>query len=120
MVTSRVGNPFFFTGRRLDVIDKKDAGTPHHFADDYAGLQLLAYTKTFNAAQLPHEHLAGNSNWALKCLIGHCGLTIDWGGWGKPTAVDNPPCKTYKNDVYVPGPGISFCGRRCVEWYTCP
>jgi len=43
MVVSRVGNPFFFTGRRLDVIDKQDAGTPHHFTDDYAGLQLYDY-----------------------------------------------------------------------------
>jgi len=43
MVVSRVGNPFFFTGRRLDVMDKQDAGTPHHFTDDYAGLQLYDY-----------------------------------------------------------------------------
>jgi len=43
MVASRVGNPFFFTGRRLDVLDKQDAGTPHHFTDDYAGLQLYDY-----------------------------------------------------------------------------
>jgi len=43
MVTSRVGNPFFFTGRRLDVMDKQTAGTPHHFTDDYAGLELYDY-----------------------------------------------------------------------------
>jgi len=43
MVVSRVGNSFFFTGRRLDVIDKQDASTPHHFTDDYAGLQLYDY-----------------------------------------------------------------------------
>ncbi len=43
MVVSRVGNPFFFTGRRLDVLDKQDAGTPHHFTDDYAGLQVYDY-----------------------------------------------------------------------------
>jgi RHS repeat-associated protein len=43
MVTSRVGNPCFFTGRRLDVIDKQDAGTPHHSTDDHAGLQLYDY-----------------------------------------------------------------------------
>jgi len=43
MVVSRVGNPFFFTGRRLDVMDKQTAGTPHHFTDDCAGLQLYDY-----------------------------------------------------------------------------
>jgi len=43
MVVGRVGNPFFFTGRRLDVFDKQDAGTPHHFTDDHAGLQLYDY-----------------------------------------------------------------------------
>ncbi len=43
MATSRLGNPFFFTGRRLDVIEKQDAGTPHHFTDDYAELQLYDY-----------------------------------------------------------------------------
>jgi len=47
MVVGRVGNPFFFTGRRLDVFDKQDAGTPHHFTDDYAGLQLYDYRARF-------------------------------------------------------------------------
>jgi len=43
MVVSRIGNPYFFTGRRLDVIDIQNAGTPHHFTDDYAGLQIYDY-----------------------------------------------------------------------------
>jgi RHS repeat-associated protein len=43
MVVSRVGNAYFFTGRRLDVIDIQNAGTPHHFTDDYAGLQLFDF-----------------------------------------------------------------------------
>jgi RHS repeat-associated protein len=45
MPTSRVGNPYFFTGRRLDVFDIHDAGTPHHFTDDYAGLTLYDYPR---------------------------------------------------------------------------
>jgi len=40
MVTSRVGNPYFFTGRRLDVLDISDNGTPHRFTDDVAGLAI--------------------------------------------------------------------------------
>jgi len=41
----------FFTGRRLDVLDKQDAGTPHHFTDDYAGLTLYDYrARTYDPA----------------------------------------------------------------------
>ncbi len=45
MVVSRIGNSYFFTGRRLDVIDIQTAGTPHHFTDDYAGLQVYDYRR---------------------------------------------------------------------------
>ncbi|MBN1342777.1 MAG: hypothetical protein JXQ73_08875, partial [Phycisphaerae bacterium] len=43
MVKSRAGNPYFFTGRRLDVLDIDDNGTPNHFTDDRAGLQIYYY-----------------------------------------------------------------------------
>jgi len=43
MVTSRVGNPYFFTGRLLDVFDIRDGGTPYRFTDDYAALTFYDY-----------------------------------------------------------------------------
>ena len=42
-VISRAANPYFFTGRRLDVYDIQDANTPNHFTDDKAGLVLYYY-----------------------------------------------------------------------------
>jgi RHS repeat-associated protein len=43
MPTSRVGNPYFFTGRPLDVFDIHNSGSPYHFTDDRAGLTLYDY-----------------------------------------------------------------------------
>jgi len=43
MSASRVANPYFFTGRRLDLLDIDDANTPNHFADDTARLPLYYY-----------------------------------------------------------------------------
>jgi YD repeat-containing protein len=51
MPVSRVGNPYFFTGRRLDVFDIHNAGTPHHFTDDYAGLTIYDFRRRID---LPH------------------------------------------------------------------
>ncbi|MBN1345109.1 MAG: hypothetical protein JXQ73_20610, partial [Phycisphaerae bacterium] len=43
MVTSRAKNPYYFTGRRLDVLDITDPNTPNHPTDDHAGLQIYDY-----------------------------------------------------------------------------
>jgi len=43
MPASRVANPYFFTGRRLDLLDIDDANTPNHFTDDTARLPLYHY-----------------------------------------------------------------------------
>jgi len=43
MVESRVGNPYFFTGRELDLFDFSDANTPQHFTDDVYRLQLYHF-----------------------------------------------------------------------------
>jgi len=43
MPASRVSNPYFFTGRRLDLLDLDDANTPNHFTDDTARLPLYHY-----------------------------------------------------------------------------
>jgi hypothetical protein len=50
MVMSRVGNPYLFTARRLDIFDIHNAGTPQHFTDDYAGLTFYDFRARF---QLP-------------------------------------------------------------------
>jgi len=43
MPASRVANPYFFTGRRLDLLDIDDANTPNHFTDDTPRLPLYHY-----------------------------------------------------------------------------
>jgi len=43
MAQSRVGNPYFFTGRELDLFDFSDANTPQHFTDDVYRLQLYHF-----------------------------------------------------------------------------
>jgi len=49
MAQSRVGNPYFFTGRELDLFDFSDANTPQHFTDDAYRLQLYNYrTRTMD------------------------------------------------------------------------
>ena len=45
MPASRVANPYFFTGRRLDLLDVDDANTPNHFTDDTARLPLYYYRR---------------------------------------------------------------------------
>jgi len=47
MAQSRVGNPYFFTGRELDLFDFSDANTPQHFTDDVYRLQLYHYRARF-------------------------------------------------------------------------
>jgi RHS repeat-associated protein len=52
MATSRTGNPYFFTGRHLDILNVHDANTPHHLTDDYGGLTLYDYRRrTLDPAQ---------------------------------------------------------------------
>ena len=86
---------------------------------------LLGYIPKFNAPKMPREHLHGNSNWALNCLVSHCGLNLGWGEGGamnKPIGYDSPPCKKYGwVSVSCPGPGCSGASVYvCVAYYACP
>jgi len=79
---------------------------------------LRDYIRVFNDAELPRGDLAGNSNWALHCLVSHCNIEIDWGDWGPPVGYYSPPCKEWET-VFRTGPHSSVY-RRCVKWYACP
>ena len=77
---------------------------------------LRGYPATFSAPRVPRGTLAGNSNWALNCMVNNCGVgPIDWGSWKVPDGYYTRPCKKSESRSLW---GHSFCV--CVEWWTCP
>jgi len=94
MVVGRVGNPFFFTGRRLDLFDKQDAGTPHHFTDDYAGLQLYDYRAR------AYDPVVGRFGQRLGSGLQPARNSYSLGGTGSPTELRDASDRDVVADRY--------------------
>ncbi len=76
---------------------------------------LRAQVARWNALAIPRTNTGMNSNWSLRCLLGRCNMTINWGAFGEPVGYNAQCCAQWEQS-----PSMMCPGGTCVRYERCP
>ncbi len=104
------------SGGNTNTFDIEDPpipwGTTSAFTDfpDSTCACIKNKVKKWNDLKVPRDSLDANSNWALNCLTGKCGITIPWEKGKEPEGWYGKECVEWRSDMSGPwGPVYTCC-----------
>jgi hypothetical protein len=66
-----------------------------------------------NGTSITYSPSCANSNWALKCMLNHCGLDISWGWFSTPVGWNCEECIRYREYCSAK---TGIVHRLCAAW----
>jgi len=70
---------------------------------------LFSRILRWNNAIVPRDTLEANSNWALHCLLGGCGLAIPWAAGDAPVGWNGLVCLKWATSITACGCSVPVC-----------